>query len=206
MKKFPHYEIEEFKIFKKLTTPSKIQDFVNSIPINFERSRETNHSPLSVLKLNKAHCMEAALLAACIFWYHNEEPLILDLKAVDHDVSHVIAVFKRRGRWGAISKVNHPYVRFRDPIYKNIRELVLSYFNEYFKKNGEKTLRTYSNPVSLLSLDPEWIISKKNVWHMVQHIDKAPHFKIFEKGSERYLRPMDKIELKADTLLEWEKE
>ncbi len=203
MKKFPHYHIEEFKIFKKLDTPAKIQDFINSIPINFEKGRETNHSPLSTLKTNRAHCMEAALLAAAIFWYHGEKPLLLDLKAEDHDISHAVALFKRNNRWGAISKVNHPYVRYRDPVYKTIRELVMSYFNEYFKKNRKKTLRTYSKPVSLLSLDSEWVISPKSLWYTIEFLDKTPHFNIFERGSEKYLRPMDTIEVKADEILEW---
>ena len=148
MRKFPKLflkEFPEFKIFKKNNTPAKIQDFINSIPINFEIGRETYYRPLHVLKHNKAHCMEGALLAAAILWFHGYEPLIMHFRTSNDDpTDHIIAIFKQDGLWGAISKTNHNVLRYRDPIYKNIRELAMSYFNEYFTNKRKKSLREYS--------------------------------------------------------------
>src|SRR3989344_6349937 len=124
MRKFPAKDIKEFKIFKKLNSPSKIQDFLNEIPINFEKKGETCKSPLVVLKSNNAHCIEGAMLASAALWYHGEKPLLLDLKTSNDDEDHVVALFKANNRWGAISKTNHAVLRYRDPIYLSVRELV----------------------------------------------------------------------------------
>jgi hypothetical protein len=124
------------KIFKKLSTPQKIQDFLNSLKFNFEDDGETCMSPRQVLLKGKAHCMEDAMFAAAALEFHGHKPLILDLRATErpYDSDHVVAVFKKFGCFGAISKTNHAVLRYREPIYKSIRELALSYFHEYFLK------------------------------------------------------------------------
>lgn len=196
---------KEFYVLKKLNTPQKIQDFINKIPINFEKSGDTLRSPLSALRRNEIHCFEGALLAATILWQNGEKPLILDLKTTNYDQSHVVALFKRKNLWGAISKTNHAVLRYRDPIYKNIRELSMSYFNEYFLNNGEKTLRSYSDPFDLSKLGADWLTSKKNLWEIDDMLDKHPHHKILEKSEERYLRLADKIEIESGKLIEWKR-
>ncbi len=196
---------EEFKIFKKLNSPQKIQDFINKIPINFECTGETCRSPLAVLKHNEAHCMEGALLAAAIFWYHGAKPLLMDLKTTDDDEDHVVALFKKGSYWGAISKTNHAVLRYRDPVYKTVRELAMSYFNEYFLYNGQKTLRSYSKPFNLSQYDKSWLTARRDLWNIVEVLDESPHFKIFEKGMVRRLRLADPLEIKAGKILEWKK-
>src|SRR3989338_505434 len=122
----------EQKIFQKLSTPAKVQEWLEALPQNFELHGDTYMSPRSVLKEQKAHCMEGAVFAAAVFAYHGHQPLLMDLQTADPDEDHVIALFKENGRWGAVSKTNHSILRYRDAVYKTPRELALSYFHEYF--------------------------------------------------------------------------
>lgn len=195
---------KELKILRKLTTPIKIQNFLDSIPRNYEKQGETYMSPRQVLKKKKAHCFEGALLAALALWVNGEPPLVFDLKA-EGDDDHVIALYKRNGYWGAISKTNHATLRFRDPVYQTLRELALSYFHEYFEnKRGRKTLRQYSaKPFDLSKFDHRWITTEDNLDDLAEAIDRAPHRRIFSKANQRLLRPADKMELKAGRLIEW---
>ena len=116
----------EHGVFKKLSTPQKIQDYLDHLPINFELVGETLYSPRRVLQENKAHCVEGALFAAAALCYHGQPPLLLDIQTTADDYDHVLALFKEEGRWGAISKTNHTILRWRDPVYKNPRELAMS--------------------------------------------------------------------------------
>lgn len=202
---FPAIYKKHFAVFKKLNSPAKIQDFINKIPINFERDGETCRSPLMVLKTNKAHCIEGATLAVACFWHNGQRPLLLDLKTTKKDDDHVVALFKENGRWGAVSKTNHAVLRYRDPIYKTVRELALSYFHEYFLDSGIKTLRSYSFPFSLLQYDDDWLVSEKNVWRIPEELDKSRHFKILPDGFSKNLRPADPIEIKAGKLTQYKK-
>lgn len=130
---------KELVILRRLTTPIKIQNFLDSIPRNHEKQGETYLSPRQVLKQNKAHCFEGALVAALALWLQGERPLLFDLKA-EGDDDHVVALYKRNNYWGAISKTNHATLRFRDPVYRNLRELALSYFHEYFETKKDEKL------------------------------------------------------------------
>ena len=196
----------ELRILKKLNTPKKIQDFLNSIPINFEVPRETCLSPRMVLRKQKAQCMEGAMLAALALRIHGHKPLVMDLKSVDHDDDHVVALFKQYGRWGAVSKTNHAVLRYREPIYKTIRELALSYFHEYFTDDGKKTLRSYSRPLDLSRFDKRgWITDEKNVFYIPSYLDSIKHFPILTQKMIRNLRRADAIEIEAGRLIEWEK-
>ena len=205
MQKFPDIHRNEFGIFKKLASPAKIQDFLDALPINFEEQGDTCRSPLAALRENKAHCIEGAMVAAAAFWYHDKKPLLLDLKTTRDDSDHVVALFKENGHWGAVSKTNHAVLRYRDPIYRTVRELALSYFNEYFLDNGKKTLRSFSAPFSLLAFDDEWLISDQNLWGIPEGIDAAPHFQIIKKDAIKRLRPAHPIEIQAGKLVEWSK-
>jgi len=212
MRSFPKHVLKEFPaefaIFKKLNTPGKIQDYLDSIGINFEKEGETSRSPLMVLRRKEAHCIEGAMLAAAALWYHGESPLLLDLKVAPGkgDGDHVVTLFKQNGYWGAISKTNHAVLRYRDPIYRTIRELVLSYFHEYFLDNGVKTLRTYSRPFSLLPFGDKWLTSTENLWEINNALDKSPHFEIAEKGIMAKLRLSHPVEREAGKIVEWKKE
>lgn len=202
---FEHFTKEELKLFKSLNTPKKIQDYINKIPINFEPNGDTCLSPRQVLDQNIAHCIEGALLAAVILRFHGEKPLIMDLTSNKNDFDHVVTLFKRHGHWGAISKTNHAILRYREPIYKSIRELVMSYFHEYFtNENGKKTLRSYSGPVDLTKFDKkDWMSSKKDVWFIAEHLCKVKHYNILNKKQISFLRLADSIEIEAGKLIEW---
>lgn len=207
MRLFPFTDREEFTIFKKLNSPRKVQDFIDTLGMNFEHKRETYRSPLMALRSGEAHCAEGALLAAAIFWYHGQPPLLLDLKVVRNkdDVDHVVTLFREAGCWGAISKTNHPVLRYRDPVYKTVRELALSYFNEYFLANGLKTLRSYSAPFNLLNQDNQWLTSRRNLWNIIDLLDESRHFTIVEGAAIRRLRLADPIEIQASRIAEWSK-
>ena len=134
----------EYLTLKRLSTPEKIQDFVaNKVSINHEPGGETILSVRGVLRERHAHCIEGAMLAACALWVNGEPPLVMYMHAV-YDWAHVITLFRRHGCWGAISKTNGPVLRWRDPIYRSLRELAMTYFHEYANRRGQKTLRGYS--------------------------------------------------------------
>jgi hypothetical protein len=207
MRKFPISQFKEFPkelaVLKRLKDPGAIQDLLNELRIDFDTKGNTYYSPLTVIQKRKAHCMEGALLAAAAFWYHGIPPLILDLKTADDDEDHVVALFKQGGRWGAVSKTNHAVLRYRDPVYKDIRELVMSYFNEYFLDNGKKTLRSYAGPFDLLSFGNDWLTATDGLQNIGDALDRSPHVKILKKGVERHLRPAENIEIEAGKILEW---
>lgn len=197
---------EELLILKKLNSPVKIQDFLNKIPINFEENGDTCMSPRMVLKQNKCHCVEGALLAALSLRINDiGPPLIVDLTASRNDFDHVIAVFQRNGKWGALSKTNHAVLRYREPVYDSIRELVMSFFHEYMNDDGRKTLRSFSMPVDLSRFDDKnWVIDKEDVWYIPEHLGKVEHFPILDRKQIARLKKADEIEMKAGSLVEWE--
>ena len=195
---------EELNIIKKLNTPVKIQDFINNLSTNFEERGETCQSPRQVLKSRKAHCMEGAMLAAAILRYHGFKPLLVDLETSKEDYDHVLAVFKKEKCWGAITKTNHSVLRYREPVYRTIRELVMSYFHEYFlNSSGKKTLRKYSYPVNLENFDKfDWEASEDEIWFIPDYLTKVKHFPILTKSQIQRLRKADKIEIRAGKLVD----
>ena len=205
-KVFKAFNSRELNIFKKLNTPQKVQDYVNKVRVNFELDGETYLSPREVLRQKRAHCAEGAILAAVIFWYHGAKPLLLDMKTTPNDVEHVVALFKKNEFWGAVSKTNHAVLRYREPIYKTIRELALSYFHEYFKDNGQKTLRSYSDPFDLSKIkDKSWLVTKENLWNLIDRLDASKHHKILKPWQIKNLRKADVIEILAGKLVEQKK-
>jgi hypothetical protein len=192
----------ELVIFRKLNSPIKIQDFLDTLPINWN---DEYLSPRKVLEGRKCHCMEGALLAAAILWANGEKPLIMDLKVVG-DTDHVVTLYKRNGYWGAISKTNHATVRFRDPVYKTLRELALSYFHEYFNDDtGKKALRSFAGPFDLSKLGKEWITSEKDLEFIAEKLDKARHYSLLPKNNARFIRKADNMELRVGRITEWKK-
>lgn len=194
---------EESDIFRKLNSPRKLQDFINAIPANFEKRKDTLMSPRLVLKEKRAHCLEGALLAAAVLWFHGQKPLLMDLKTTDYDFDHVVALFRRSGFWGAISKTNHAVLRYREPVYASPRELAMSYFHEYFLDNGAKTMRSYSKPFNLSKIKFNWLAAEENLWEIGDQLDKSPHRRILDKKIIASLRRADPIEIKAGKLVEW---
>ncbi len=197
---------EEQAMLRKLSSPVKIQDYLDTLRTNFEPDGDTAYSPRVVMQKRTAHCLEGALLAALALWYHGEKPLLLDLVSNVPDTDHVVALFKKHGRWGAISKTNHAVLRYREPVYETIHELVMSYFHEYFLDDGKKTLRNFAGPLDLTKIkDTSWITSEKNLWHVVDWINDQPHYEIMDRKMIRGLRRADEIERQAGKIVEWKK-
>jgi hypothetical protein len=201
---------EELKLFNSLDTPKKIQDYLNKLKANLvkggRRYRDTCFSPRKVIQNKKAHCVEGAIFAAAVLRYHNFPALIVDLESTESDLDHVIAVFKKNHKWGAISKTNHAVLRYREPVYSNIRELVMSYFHEYTDTKGNKTLRAFSPPVNLKRFDKyRWIFSEEDVWYIPEYLTKVKHYNILNKSQIEGLRKADKIEIKVGDMKEYKK-
>ena len=200
----PLLSLPEIKVFEQLSTPLKIQDFLDKLPINFELRGETYMSPRRVLSTRTAHCMEGALLAAAALSYHGQKPLLMDFQTSYDDEDHVVALYRQKGFWGAISKTNHAVLRYRDPVYKTVRELAMSYFHEYFMWDGRKSLRAYSAPVDLNRYRPEkWITSDENLFFIVGDLDGSRHFPVVTKKNILSLRVASKIEINSLRLVEW---
>jgi hypothetical protein len=199
----PPFDVPELKVLRKLDSPRKVQDFLDRIPINKESRRETCTSPLVTLRRNRAHCMEGALLAALALWMHGHKPLILDLRTTSKDVDHLVAVYRRAGCWGGITKTNHAVLRYREPVYRNVRELAVSYFHEYFMNDGVKTLREYSTPFDLRTWNGNWATSEDDLWDLEKAIDRSPHHRLLSRSQIAGLRRADDIEIRAGKLHEW---
>ncbi len=190
---------------KRFKTPAKIQDFINSIPFNFEKEGSTNMSIARALKANRAHCFEGALIAAFALSLQGRKPLLMDLVSLDSDFDHVVALFKEGARWGAISKTNHAVLRYREPVYRDPKELAMSYFHEYFLLNGTKTLRSFSKPFDLTKFGRTWIDGQDDLLWLTEKLDSSPHTRILNPKMARGLRRADPIEIRAGEIEEWEK-
>lgn len=195
---------KELKILKKLNTPQKIQDFLNKMSINFEEEGDSFLSPMSVLEKRICHCTEGAILAALALRVNGYPPLLLDLVANRNDFDHVVAVFKKDGKWGAISKTNHAVLRYREPIYNSIRELAMSYFHEYFNDKGKKSLRSFSRPINLKRFDKKgWMTTKDDIYYIPEYLSEIKHIPILNEKQIRNLRQAEKIEIEAGKIVEW---
>ena len=186
-------------MFEALSSPRKIQDFLAGLKQN-PRQSMVLRSPQKVWESRTAHCIEGALFAAAALMHHGEAPLLMDLKASSHDYDHVVALFRHRGNWGAISTTHHPVLRYRDPIYATVRELALSYFHEYFLDDGSKTLRSYSDPFDLSRFGSEWVMASGNLWHISRALDRCRHHALVDRSMIASLRKADPLEIKAAKL------
>lgn len=194
------------KILKKLNTPQKVQDFLDTLPFNFEREGETYLSPKMVLEQKTAHCFEGALFAAACFKEVGIEHYLLDLKVKDlkKDSDHVVCVFKINGYFGAISKTNHSVLRYRDPIYKTPRELALSYFHEYFLDSGQKTLASFSKPFDVWKKFGEaWVESEEDLDEIAEALDNSPHINFVPEENKKIIRKAGNTEIAGAAVVEW---
>ena len=193
----------ELRVLKPLNTPCKIQDFINGLKRNFELEGDTTMSPRSVLRTRHAHCVEGALLAAVALRLHGRRPLVVEMVATEDDDSHMLAVFKDRGYWGTITQTNHAVLRYREPVYRNIRELVMSFFHEYFlNENGKKTLRSYTRPIDLSIFDKRgWVTAEEDIGYVPEYIEGVRHYELLEPWQIRNLRPAEAVEIQAGSIL-----
>ena len=182
----------EIRALKALRTPQRIQYFLDAeIAYNKEPDGETIRSPRRVLRDQVAHCLEGALFAAAALRMHGHRPLLLDLGSVRDD-DHVLAIFRQYNCWGAVAKSNYSGVRFREPVYRTLRELVMSYFEHYFNLKREKSLRNYSRPVNLARFDRiAWMTSEEDLWPIVYYLVDIPHTSLLRPAADRRLTPVD---------------
>jgi hypothetical protein len=182
----------ERAIFRRLHTPARIQGFVDDLAYNKEPDGPTCRSPRRAMRDRTAHCMEGALFAAALRQL-GYPPLLFDLEAApNRDDDHVLAIFKLRGCWGAIGKSNYSGLRFREPVYRDLRELAMSYFEHYYNLRGEKTLRAYSRPVDLGRFDRiHWMTAEEDVWAIPERLCEIPHRRLLIAAQIRGLNPMD---------------
>jgi hypothetical protein len=187
----------ELRKLRSLKDPYGIQRFLDSQPYHLE---DTAWSPRRVLRENTSHCFEGALFAAAALRVNGYPPLVIDLEA-EHDTDHVIAVFKQHGHWGAIAKSNYTGCRYREPVYRTLRELALSYFEVYFNLRRERTLRTFSHPVNLTRFDKlEWMTTDQPLWFVAEYLFTIRHFPLLKPQMASRLHRLDDRSFRAGCL------
>jgi len=187
----------ELRKLRSLKNPYGIQKFLDDMPYHLE---DTAWSPRLVLRHNTSHCLEGAMFAAAALRANGYPPLILDLEA-EHDTDHVLAIYHVNGYWGALAKSNYTGCRYREPVYRSLRELVMSYFNLYFNLRRERTLRTFSRPVNLKRFDRQhWMTTEKPIWFIVDYLFDIHHYKLLTTGMARRLTRIDERLFRAECL------
>jgi hypothetical protein len=174
-----------------------IQRFLDDTPYHLA---DTAWSPRVVLHEQTSHCLEGAIFAAAALRALGHPPLIIDFEA-ENDTDHVLAIYRVKGQWGAIAKSNYTGCRYREPVYRTLRELAMSYFNIYFNMRRERTLRTYSRPVNLARFDRlSWMTTEEQVWFIPYHLVDIPHIKLLRPGMVKRLNRVDDRLFRAETL------
>ncbi|HEY1262573.1 MAG TPA: hypothetical protein VGF06_03565 [Terriglobales bacterium] len=187
----------ELRKLRSLKDPYGIQRFIDDMPYHLA---DTAWSPRVVLREGASHCLEGAIFAAAALRANGHPPLILDFEA-EHDTDHVVAVYRIDGHWGAIAKSNFSGCRYREPVYRSLRELAMSYFNLYFNLRRERTLRTFSRPVNLARFDgQQWMTTEKPVWFIVNYLFDIFHYKILRPGMAKRLHRVDERLFRAECL------
>jgi hypothetical protein len=182
---FTRAELRKLRSFRD---PNGIQRFLDSLPYHLG---DTAWSPRRVLREGTAHCLEGAIFAAAALRVLGYPPLLLDFEA-EKDTDHVMAIYKLKGHWGAVAKSNYTGCRFREPVYRSLRELAMSYFNIYFNLRRQRTMRTYSRPVNLARFDDQqWMTTEKPVWFIVYHLFEVKHYKLLTPAMIRRLHRVD---------------
>ena len=182
------FTLSELRTLRSMKTPAGSQRFLDSLPYHLAG---TAWSPRRVLRDRTAHCLEGAIFAAAALRVNGFPPLLMDMEA-DRDTDHVLAIYKVRGNWGALATSNFASCRYREPVYRTLRELAMSYFDLYFNLRRERTLRTFSRPVNLARFDHlDWMTSEKNVWFIPEYLCDISHTRLLRRGMGRRLTRVD---------------
>lgn len=178
----------ERAVLDRLTGPSRIQAFLDGIPYSTD---SVYRSPRSVLRDRKAHCLDGALFAAAALRRIGHDPVLVDLRA-ENDDDHVIALYRVDGRLGAVATSNFVHLRFREPVFRSVRELVLSYFEFYYNLDGEKTLRSCSAPLDLRRFDSlGWMVEDEGLGEIAAALDRVRHYPLLSREAVSRLSPVD---------------
>jgi hypothetical protein len=187
----------ERAVFRRLSTPEKIQQYLDDLAYDKERRGPRCRSPRMVMRDRTAHCMSGSLMGAAALRMLGHPPLLLDFEAVRDD-DHVLAIFRQRGHWGAVAKSNYAGLRFREPVYRTLRELAMSYFEHYYNLRREKTLRNYSRPVNLTRFDAiGWMTAGEDVWAIPEYLVTIRHTPLLRPALVRKLGRVDHRLFKA---------
>jgi len=180
----------ELSSLRRLTPEWRIQKYLDEIDYDVEG--KSCRSPRRILRERRAQCLDGAVFAAAALRVQGHPALIMDLEA-EHDDDHVLAVFRRHGHWGALGRSNYSGLRFREPVYRSLRELALSYFESYFNLRRQKSLRRYSVAVDLRRFDPRgWMTSEEDLWFVSEHLVDVRHYDLLTKRMQRDLGPVDR--------------
>ena len=185
----------EARALRRLTPPWRIQKFLDELDYDVEG--EGCRSPRRVLRERKVQCMDGALFAAAALRVQGERPLLLDLEAVFDD-DHALALYRVNGRWGAVARSNYSGLRFREPLFRTVRDLALSYVEAYFNLRRQKTLRRFSRPFDLSRFDGiGWMTSEEDLWEIPNHLAEISHARLLTPGQEKCLAPVSRVVFEA---------
>jgi len=189
------FTYEQRQLLNRLKTPAAIQEFLLALPYSAE---ERYRSPRSVLEDRIAHCFDGCLFGAAALRNIGFPPLIVELLPTDRDDDHLIAVYKHQGAWGAVAKSNFSGLTYREPIYRNLRELVMSYFEQYYNVAREKTLRGYTVPLNLVAFDSlNWMGSDDHLDVIGERLDAVRKIRLITPAQARHLSLLDERSYKA---------
>jgi hypothetical protein len=187
----------ELRLFSRLSSPIKIQDYLNRLAYDPDYGAR---SPRWIIRERKAHCFEGAIFAAAALRQLGHRPRLVDIRSWNDD-DHVIAVFKERRHWGAVAKSNFTVIRFREPVYRSLRELVMSYFDVYFNPIGQKTMRSYSSPLDLSQFDKRrWMTTNEDLEYIGDKLNATRHFPVLTRGMIHRLNLADRDLVRAGLL------
>src|SRR5262252_8089681 len=187
----------ELRKLRSLRDPHGIQRFLDAQPYHLA---DTAWSPRRVLRENTSHCFEGAMFAAAALLVNGYPPMVIDLEA-EHDTDHVVAVYKQHGHWGAVAKSNYSGCRYREPVYRTLRELAMSYIEVYFNLRGERTLRTFSRPVNMKRFDClHWMTTDKPVWFVAEYLLTISHTPLVSREQAKRLHRLDNRSFRAGCL------
>lgn len=191
------FTAKQLRHLRSLKTPYGIQRFLDDMPYHLEG---TAWSPKRVLQEGTAHCLEGSIFAAAALRVNGFPPLICDLEA-EQDTDHVIAIYKTAGHWGAVAKSNFTGCRFREPVYRSLRELAMSYFHIYCNLRRQRSLRNFSGPVNLSRFDDRnWMTTEGDVWFIAEHLCEIRHFPLLKPGMKQRLTTVDRRTFAAECL------
>jgi hypothetical protein len=184
----------ELRKLRSLKDPYGIQRLLDDMPYHLA---DTAWSPRRVLREGTSHCFEGATFAAAALRVNGYPALVFDLEA-EHDTDHVVAIYRVRGHWGAIAKSNYTGCRYREPVYRSLRELAMSYFEVYFNLRRERSLRTFSRPVNLARFDDrEWMTTEKELWFVAEYLFTIHHFPLLTTAMIKDLHRLDDRSFRA---------
>jgi hypothetical protein len=166
---------QERKLIRALRTPRQVQAYLRSLPYNWEKEGETLRTFRGVVREGEAHCLEAALTAAAILEQHGYPPLLLDLESQDR-LDHVLFLFHKEGLWGTVARSRDAGLHGRKPVFRTLRDLVLSYVDPYVDGCGRIIGYGVLNLSELKRCD--WRLSPRNVWTVERTLITMPHTKL----------------------------